>query len=224
MLYAFAILAVPIPTIQPLGIEGKPVTFIQVGELVVVVEPNLNVEALKETTEEILLQAVLQHDRVICELYSQHNLLPLRFGTAFVSESALREYLIANQQELSDRLRSLEGYAEYLLKGKANFPKPEINGNLKGKEYLMAKREQYLQQQQVQVQLQSEVQELYGLIPQTSRAAPKLIQEAEETKAHLLLTPLQAEQLSQFLQTWQSLHSHWRFELSDALPPYHFAE
>ncbi|MEE3717533.1 GvpL/GvpF family gas vesicle protein [Tumidithrix elongata RA019] len=224
MLYAFAILAAPIPTMSLLGIEGKPIACIQAGELVIALDPNLNVEALKETTEEILLQAVLQHDRVICELYSQHNLLPLRFGTAFVSEAALREYLIVNQQELSDRLRGLEGYAEYLLKGKANLPKPEMNGNLKGRDYLLAKREQYLQQQQVQVQLQSEVQELYGFMQQTSRVAPKLIQEAEEAKAHLLLTPLQAEQLSQFLQTWQLLHSHWQFEMSDALPPYHFAE
>jgi hypothetical protein len=225
MLYAFAILAVR-PTIELLGIEGKPITYIQAGELVMALDLDLDLEALKETTEEILLRAVLEHDRVICELYTHHNLLPLRFGTAFVSETALREYLLTNQQELSDRLQQLEGCSEYLLRGKAGLPKSAIDEGLKGKEYLLAKREHYLRQQQIQTQLQTEAQELYvlfcGLMAQSSQITPIIVRETEEIKVHLLLAPQQFQTLSQLLQTWQPLHSHWKFDLSNPLPPYHF--
>jgi len=81
-------------------------------------------------------------------LFNSRTLLPLRFGTAFVSIDALESYLQTEGERLCASLQRLDGYAEYLITGNAASPKLEMATNLTGKDYLLAKRSQYLQQEQ----------------------------------------------------------------------------
>lgn len=232
MLYAFAILAAPLPQHQPIGIKAPAIAYIQVGELVVAIEPNLDVEALQAASEELLMQAAIAHDRVICELFTHETLLPLRFGTVFSSQQALADYLTSQQQFFAERLRLLSGYSEYLLKGQVTPPPVAVQNNLKGKDYLLAKRSYYLQQQGWRSQQQQEYQDLIALLQAASAAgtedawrSPQIAtaQESETLKIYLLLTRDRAESLRQSLQTWQVDRDCWHLDLSLALPPYHFA-
>ena len=89
MLYTFAILLAPLPEATPLGINGKPIQYLSRDRLVAMIEPDVDIEGLKLLPEQELMQAIIHHDRLVCELFEQRTLLPLRFGTAFVSIAAL---------------------------------------------------------------------------------------------------------------------------------------
>jgi len=230
MIYTFAILLAPIPQIQLPGIRAQAIAYIQVGNLVAAVESGLNVEELKSSSEEILIQAVVSHDRLICQLFKHHALLPLRFGTAFISEQALQDYLTTQDQALSDRLQRLNGYAEYLVKATVTSQSsPDLQeGNLKGKDYLLAKRRQYLQQQEFQAQRQQEYQALLAIIQasgqnslQVELATP---QAGETLRAYVLATTAEIVNLKQTIQNLQIQFPHWSLEISDRLPIYHFAD
>jgi hypothetical protein len=241
MLYVFAILIAPAPEPEISGIH-QPIAYIQVGKLIAAIEPGLDIEALKQSGEAELIAAVVQHDRIMVELFTQQTLLPLRFGTAFVSEAALRDYLQANQAKLSDRLVQLSGYSEYLLKGQVAPPESKPNPNLKGRDYLLAKKQQYDQLQQAQQDQKQQRSQLINLVrSHTDLANPEnprdqqeqsdrdylqiaTPQEAEDLRLYLLLSKPQAEQINQALAQWQENHSAWRLTLSPPLPPYHFAE
>ena len=230
MIYAFAILPAPMPSIEPQGIQDR-IHYLQVGDLVAVVETEINVQVLEQAGEEQLLQAVLGHDRVIGELFSalfeqSSSLLPLRFGTVFLSQSALEEYLRSNHTSLVDRLQQLSGCSEYVLKGK--FTPPKISQpaeDLKGKDYLVAKRTLYLQQQQVRSKQQEEYNDLITLLNASSQEIQTgVAQTAEDIKAFILLNSTQAQSIRESLTQWQSQHPAWQLDLSEALPPYHFAD
>ncbi|AFY69671.1 Gas vesicle synthesis GvpLGvpF [Thalassoporum mexicanum PCC 7367] len=226
MLYVFSILTAPAPEQEIIGIN-QPIAYIQVDNLVAAYEPELDIEMLKQSGEAELIAAIVQHDRVICELFTQQTLLPLRFGTAFVSEAALKEYLQANQAKLSDRLNQISGYGEYLLKGQVAQPEIKPDPNLKGRDYLLAKKQQYadLQQaQQDQKQQQAQLVELLRSHTDQNHIQIATPQEAEDLRIFLLLTSAQAEQLNQVIAQWQGDYRSWRLELGSLLPPYHFAE
>ena len=106
MLYAFAILALPatIKLTPPQGLNDAPVVFITEGDITAVVDPTAIITELEKLSESELLAIVLRHDQVISELFelllasdpattSHGSLLPLRLGTAFGSEAALRKVL-----------------------------------------------------------------------------------------------------------------------------------
>jgi hypothetical protein len=226
MIYTFAIALAPVPELKPMGIS-QAIAYVQVGDLVAVVEFGLDVQALKSSPEPVLIQAVVNHDRLICELFSHHTLLPLRFGTAFVSEPALQDYLSAQHQVLSDRLHSLQGYAEYLVKATVSYPKPvEAQTNLKGKDYLLAKRSQYLQQQQVQQQQQQEYDTLLAKIKLEDTIKIELAppQTGETLRAYILATAIEIKQFQQTLANLKVDFPHWQVEISDRLPIYHFTK
>lgn len=228
MIYAFAILSAPVPMIQPAGMLTDQIQYFQVEDLVVAVEPDIDVQELDQASEDRLLQAVLEHDRIICELFAYCALLPLRFGTAFVSEVALEDYLRSQQPVLKDRLQHLSGYAEYMLKGTCTpptvLPSGQPQTELKGKNYLLAKRSQYVQQQEVRSQMQQDYEDLI-LFLNSPESKLQIVtpQGSENIRAFVLLTPIQAQTLSQSLVTWQIKHPDWQLDLSEALPPYHFA-
>ncbi|NJL22740.1 MAG: hypothetical protein HC895_21050 [Leptolyngbyaceae cyanobacterium SM1_3_5] len=108
-------------------------------ELIAIVEPELNLELLQRSDEQ-LMQAVLNHDRVLRELFEQTTLLPLRFGTCFVSEAGLVEHLQTHQQAYQGKLAALSNQVEYSLKCSPIFlPEAAIDPDLKGKDYFLAK-------------------------------------------------------------------------------------
>ncbi|NUN65060.1 GvpL/GvpF family gas vesicle protein [Pseudanabaena biceps] len=227
MLYTYAILLEPIPHTLPVGITGKPVQYLSYDRLVAVVEPDVDIEALKLLPEQSLMQVIVHHDRLICELFSDRTLLPLRFGTAFVSHEALETYLQTEGDRLLASLERLEGYAEFLVTGQAIAPKVEMS-NLKGKDYLLAKRSQYLQQEQWQSQLQQEVIAYLQILMDNLSEDFKLDyqkvepQSAEDIRVYVLLPRSQVEFLQQSVRSWEQEHSHWQISWSQALPPYHF--
>jgi hypothetical protein len=227
MIYAFAILSAPVPMIQPVGMLTDQIQYFEVEDLVVAVEPDIDVQELDQASEDRLLQAVVEHDRIICELFAHCVLLPLRFGTAFVSQVALEDYLRSQQTILKDRLQNLSGYAEYMLKGTYTPPTvlPSVpQAELKGKDYFLAKRSQYVQQQEVRSQQQQDYEDLILLLNSPeSKLQIGTPQGSENFRAFILLTPIQAQTLGQSLTTWQIQHPDWQLDLSDALPPYHFA-
>ncbi len=234
MIYTFAILLAPAPSDLPLGLTGKPIQYLQSDRLIAAIEPDVDIEALKLLPEQSLMQAIVHHDRLICNLFSDRTLLPLRFGTAFVSIQALETYLEAESAKLFASLERLDGYAEFLITGSAIAPKVEASANLKGKDYLLAKRSQYLQQEQWRSQLQEEVITYRQVITDYLNSAnlnsesykPEFqhveTQGSEDVRVYALLPRSQVEQLQITLRSWEGSHSHWQISWSQALPPYHF--
>jgi hypothetical protein len=231
MLYTFAILLAPVPEAAPLGIMGRPIQYLLCDRLVAVIEPDVDIEGLQLLPEQELMQSIIHHDRLVCELFEQRSLLPLRFGTAFVSIEALENYLETEKDRLLASLDRLNGYAEFLVTGTAIAPKIETSSNLKGKDYLLAKRSQYLQQEQWQSQLQQEVLAYLQILSANLKfAAPTYHlqhqtvepQGSEDLRVYLLLPRSHCQSLQIALQSWQEQHSHWQIAWSQPLPPYHF--
>ncbi|PZU96676.1 MAG: hypothetical protein DCE90_08455 [Pseudanabaena sp.] len=230
MIYTYAILSAPAPTDLPLGITGKPIQYLQSDRLVAAIEPDVDIEALKLLPEQSLMQAIVIHDRLICQLFNQRPLLPLRFGTAFVSIDALESYLQTENIRLVTSLEKLDGYAEFLVTGTAIAPKSEPASNLKGKDYLLAKRSQYLQQEQWREQLQQEVVNYFQVLKDTLGDGYRLDfqkveqQNSEDVRGYVLLPRSQVESLQQAVRSWEIEHPHWQISWSEPLPPYHFIE
>jgi hypothetical protein len=236
-LYTFAFFSDPVPQANPPGINGN-IKYLQVGNLVAAIEPALDVQGLREVSEEVLLRAVLSHDRLICELFQDRTLLPLRFGTAFVSEAALRDYLHAHAQELSDRLQKLQNYAEYPIRAKflsqtsqEDSSQTDAKPELKGKEYLLAKRDFYIQQQEARSLQQQEYEDLVNLLNTISvemahPTKPRISeqQNRDELRAFMLLKPEQVDALQTAIDDWLAKSASWQIEIADPLPPYHFAD
>jgi hypothetical protein len=146
-----------------------------------------------------------------------------------VSIGALETYLKEEGARLLASLERLDGYAEFLITGSAIAPKAEAAANLKGKDYLLAKRSQYLQQEQWRSQLQEEVLAYRQKI--TNSLNPDLYkpefqhvetQGSEDVRVYALLPRSQVEFLQVALRSWEEQHSHWQISWSNALPPYHF--
>ena len=229
MIYTFAILTAPAPKGLPLGLTGKPIQYLQSDRLIAAIELDVDIEALKLLPEQSLMQAIVHHDRLICELFTDRTLLPLRFGTAFVSISALETYLQEESEKLYASLQRLDGYAEFLITGSAIAPKSEAATNLKGKDYLLAKRSQYLQQEEWRSQLQQEVLSYrQTLIDNLDSEIYKPdfqhveTQGSEDVRVYALLPRSQVAQLQQAMRSWEHQHSHWQITWSQPLPPYHF--
>lgn len=231
MIYIFAILLAPAPENLPLGITGKPIQYLQCDRLIAAIEPDIDIEELKLLPEQSLMQVIIQHDRLICELFNHRTLLPLRFGTAFVSIGALETYLQTESERLLASLQRLDGYAEFLITGSAIAPKVEAATNLKGKDYLLAKRSQYLQQEQWRSQLQKEVLDYRQAITNSlnteihkSEFQHAETQGSEDVRIYALLPRSQIEFLQKSLRSWESQHPHWQITWSQPIPPYHFLD
>ncbi len=218
-MYTYAFLLKSQPLALPEGICGA-LELIQTEKLAALVEPDLPAESLQQADRQ-LVQAVLSHDRIIQEIFEQTTVLPLRFGTYFVSRQGLIDHLQLHQQDYLTKLSQLQGKAEYRLKLTALlFPEAPIAADTKGKDYFLAKKRLYQQQADWEQQQQ---QDLESLIQQVS--SHYLLQRGE-TEGHqnlYLLSELQLEaELQQQLSQWQQQYQRWEIALSDALPPYHF--
>ncbi|QQE64774.1 hypothetical protein GFS31_14560 [Leptolyngbya sp. BL0902] len=204
----------------PTGI-AEPVRLITVDALAAVVEDNIDLEVLQgESTQ--LLAAVLSHDRVLCHLFQQVPLLPLRFGTQFPSLDRLHAYLTQEQAVYQSKLLALADQAEYQIKLiPVDLDPPPLPEGLKGRDYFLAKKQRLQDLALAQQQQQDERQRLLTAI--ASAYAEAVVDEsAADTKVYLLIPPSQADALRETLAHWQTQAPQWQIHLSSALPPYHF--
>jgi Gas vesicle synthesis protein GvpL/GvpF len=221
-MYTYAFFKTPAIPLNVLpGIEGE-VQVVNRGSLSALVEPDLDLEAVQKDDNQ-LVQAVLTHDRMICELFWQTTILPLRFGTFFISLDSLLDHLESNQATYLAKLSQLEGKAEYRLTlTPLEVSEVPIPSDLKGKQYFLAKKQQYETQQALQNQQTAELQDLMAAIAQCY--PDRILTEAKGgvEKLYLLADRQQEATLYDRLQNWQNQSSQWELMLGEALPPYHF--
>ncbi len=221
--YAFAI---PTEFDRPEGMIEQ-VKIIGNERLMAIVEPGVSFETL-ETNDQLLIRAALTHDRVICDLFRQITVLPLRFGTRFISEEGLLAHLEQNADRYLAKLEKLNGKAEYTLKFIPHplSAMPETEGteetNQKGKQYFLAKKQQHQaraeQQAAQQAQWQTVIEKAHSLYP----VIPGQAQEGFE-RIHLLAERAGEVSLLPQVQRWQEQCTQGTLKLDGALPPYHFA-
>lgn len=221
-MYTYAFLShSDIPSNLPEGIWGS-LQLVTVGGLAALVEPDLTPEAL-QSSDDVLVQAVLCHDQVIREVFEQATVLPLRFGTCFVSRQGLVEHLGSHSTEYLNKLTKLRGQAEYLLKlTPLRMSETVVQSDVTGKQYFLAKKQQYQAQTDWQQQQQADLEKLLDTIalrfPNWTRT-----EASDDTERIYILSSRQDEQLLyDWVKTWQSFCSHWELSLGQALPPYHF--
>jgi Gas vesicle synthesis protein GvpL/GvpF len=204
----------------PDGISGS-LWLINTAHLSALVEPKLDFEALQQSDNQ-LMQAVLAHDRVVRDVFRQTEILPLRFGTQFVSEVGILEHLHAHTSEYLDKLAQLTGKAEYTLKfTPIDHPEPVISSDAKGKDYFLAKKQRYqtqLEQQQAQA---DEIERVKETVAHLYPYVVSVTQDGIE-RIHLLVSRQDEALLSQQVQAWQLACPHWELIPGEALPPYHF--
>ncbi len=218
--YAF-MLASSQPLTLPEGIAG-PLTVIVGDALGAIAEPNLTLADLP-VQEDQLLKAIVQHDQVIQTLFQQTTILPLRFGTVFASETALREHLAQQQTHYLPQLHALTGQVEHtLLITPPPLPLPVSGLKATGKAYLLGKKQQYEQQRAQQIQQQSILRLLLEpLAPLVTATIPG---EAPPpaTKVFLLVPKETSFALKGHLGRLRQHYPDWQIECSAPLPPYHF--
>jgi hypothetical protein len=221
-MYTYAFLADPVDSIElPEGITGS-LQLVKVKQLAALVEPDLAFEVLQETDQQ-LVQAVLSHDRVIREMFEQTAVLPLRFGTQFVSHQALIEHLEVHETAYLEKLDRLQGKAEYLLKLIPLLPAEiPLSPDLKGRDYFLAKKQSFQRQFEWQQQQQQTIEALIAAIahdyPDLEQGEP----DGEAKRLYLLVDRSKETELLELLQKWQNQPFAWRVSLGEALPPYHF--
>lgn len=222
-MYIYAFLCAPD---QPLKLPPGIISTLELigcDRLAAVVEAELLPEAIRMADEEFQIQAILMHDRVLRDLFQQVEILPVPFGTFLMSRDGLLEYLKAHHSEYLDKLEQLQHHAEYTLKLiPLELTAPESSGELKGKEYFLAKKQRYQQQAEQQQQQHSQLEQTIAAIAETH---PHWVQGEPKNgieRIFLLGDRRQEVELLQQLQNWREVCSLWELHLSEALPPYHF--
>jgi len=210
----------PQPLPLPLGL-AEPTQLIAVDGIAALVETDVNLEAL-QTDEPRLLNAVLSHDRVICELFQHTPLLPLRFGTQIASLDHLKAHLASQGADYAAKLKALAQKTEYQLKLVAQEVElPPLAEGLTGRDYFLAKKQRLQDQTAAQEQQQQELAQvldhLYSLYTDCIEAESP----AGEARVYVLVDRAD-ETLPQQIEDWRSQAPHWALILSEPLPPYHF--
>jgi hypothetical protein len=220
--YTYAFLETPAAVLDlPVGI-GVSVLLISHAGVSALVEPEVSLESL-QNDDERLIQAVLSHDRVICELFRQTTILPLRFGTSFVSKESLLTHLEFHAEEYLEKLRQLNGKAEYMLKFiPRTLDEPVITPEAGGRQYFLAKKQRYQTQQDFQIAQTAEWDRAVHLITQIYKSAIVVQPQGEEARIYLLVSRQDEPLLAEQFLAWQKACSRWELQLGEALPPYHF--
>ncbi|MGJ3253066.1 MAG: GvpL/GvpF family gas vesicle protein [Elainellaceae cyanobacterium] len=225
-IYTYAFFKQPSEAIElPLGIEGQLDLVVGPQNVAALVEPNLSSTEF-QASDQRLMRAVLSHDRVIRDMFHQIDaLLPLRFGTCFLSHDGLLEHIKANSQNYLQALSRLSGKAEYTLKLIPTvISEQDASQASSGRDYFLAKKRQY---QTIARQKQNQDAERDRLLDEISHLYPSMVRSdaSEEVERLYILCDRQAEPtLSQHVRQWQAACSMWTITLGDPLPPYHFVE
>lgn len=224
MIYLYALLRLPTADLHlPEGITTQ-VQLLHTEQIAAVIEPDIALEPLEQDDRQ-LLQAVLSHDRIIRELFAQTTVLPCRFGTCFESSASLLAHLTAAQTSYLATLQQLDGKVELTLKlTRREAPELELPSELKGKAYLLAKKQQYQQQQAFQNQQMAELQQILATIATSTSDLCFQPSNTTTESLYLLIPGIQTEAFQLSLSQWQHQYPLWQFSLGEALPPYHFID
>lgn len=222
-MYVYALLRTDaLPIALPPGWQA-PLAIVQAGPLAAIVEPGLTAQALP-TADAPLIQAVLHHDRVLCAVFAQTTVLPLRFGRCFVSAASLQQYLRDQAKPHLQQLAALEGLAEYTLKltpMPLAVAEPEQPSTTGGRAYFLAKKQRYQTLHHHQTQQHQEWQALLAAIAQT---LPHVLPESEAQTSHTIhiLASRDPANWQEHWQAWQNQCPHWQLSRQGPFPPYHF--
>ncbi|MBN4002796.1 GvpL/GvpF family gas vesicle protein [Nostoc sp. LPT] len=221
-IYAYALL-VPTasPLVLPLGME-RNIELVYSSGLGAIVEAEISLEAI-QAKDERLLQAVLNHDRVIRELFQQTPLLPLRFGSGFTSVEKLLNHLEQHQEQYLETLTQLADKVEFTLKATpCDLHDDSDTIDARGKAYLLAKKQRYQTQQAFQTQQCEQWELLNQLILKTYTNVICETRQPDVRQIHFLAQRNDSTLSTQQFSLWQVQCSHWQLALSEPLPPYHF--
>ncbi|MBW4463061.1 MAG: GvpL/GvpF family gas vesicle protein [Nodosilinea sp. WJT8-NPBG4] len=221
-IYLYSICPRPLqPLPLPLGL-AVPTRLIAVDNVAAIVETGVDLETL-QTDEPRLLNAVLSHDRVICELFQHTPLLPLRFGTQIASIEHLKAHLVSQGADYAAKLAILGHQVEYQLKLIAQpVELPPLAEGLNGRDYFLAKKQRLQDQTAAQEQQHQELDQVLNDLHATYDNYIEAESPAGEARVYLLIDRAAAESLEQRVDEWRSQTTHWTLMLSDPLPPYHF--
>ncbi|MCC5617693.1 GvpL/GvpF family gas vesicle protein [Nostoc sp. CHAB 5836] len=220
--YTYAFINTPdFPVNLPEGNLGE-LRLISGNKLSAVVEPEISLEASQNNDEEII-KMVLAHDRVICELSRQMTVLPLRFGTYFISQETLLNHIESHGQEYQEKLNHIQGKNEYTLKvipHKVEELAKQSGAN--GRDYFLAKKQHYQHQKSFIAAQNEEKSNLINFIKEIYQSSAIVQDHAEEVRLHLLVDHHDKALLLKQVLTLQKKCSHWNLILGEPLPPYHF--
>jgi len=228
-IYTYAFLSQDATLVLPDGMAGS-LELLVTGTLAALVEFSLDIEVL-QSDDNRLMRAVLHHDQVLREAFEQVDLLPLRFGTCFRSQSDLLAHLQVKGEMYRKKLAVIRGKAEYTLRLKPILdPVVAIPTETSGKAYFLAKKQQFQQQADQQQRQQQERETLREAIAQTypylRAAEPRDGMERFYFLGDFHRNGIEEADIPEPLQDqvshWQSLCPHWELSLDTALPPYHF--
>lgn len=222
--YTYAFLETPTTVLDlPMGI-GDRVLLISHAGLSAIVEPEVFLDLL-QNDDKRLIQAILSHDQVICELFRKTTILPLRFGTVFPSKESLLTHLKTHAEEHLKKLRQLKGKAEYSLKLiPRTIDEPVITLPSGGRQYFLAKKQRYQIQQDFRIAQTAEWEKVIHLITQTYQSVIFIQPQGEEARIYFLVSRQDEPLLTEQFFSWQKTCPRWELQLEAALPPYHFIE
>jgi hypothetical protein len=227
MIYVYALIATPAVDLSvfPVGIRN-PLAVIGQNGLYGVVEPDAFEEGLPQA-DQVLLDAVLQHDRIVQGLFQQTPVLPLRFGSQFLDGTQLAAYLAEHGALYREQLQQFQDQAEFTLSftprsvtatsagATTSAPEPP-----KGREYFLAKKQRLLAEND---RLQVQQSQWLSLQQSIQRAYPHCLwSDPENPRAYLLVSFKREPHLHKQVQQWEQTYSEWEIEVSVPLPPYHF--
>ncbi|MBL1178508.1 GvpL/GvpF family gas vesicle protein [Pantanalinema sp. GBBB05] len=223
-MYLYALLPLPHADLHlPEGI-GTQVQLLTVGEIAAIVEPDVALNDLEQDDRQ-LLRAIMAHDRVIRELFAQITVLPFRFGTCFESSASLVAHLTVAQATYVAALQQLDGKGELTLKlTRVEPPEMEVSPDLKGKDYFLAKKQQYQQQQSFQAQQTQEREQIIAAIGQLTLELSFQPNHTSTESLYLLIARTDVEAVQRSLVHWSQHYTLWTLSLSEILPPYHFID
>lgn len=221
-LYSYAFLKTPTAALEiPVGIAGE-VFVINGGNISALVETEVSLTSLQNDDQE-LIAAVLSHDRVICQIFRQTTILPLRFGTSFVSRENLLLHLEVHQNEYLEKIHELKGKAEYILKfTPRKLEELTIPSEIGGKQYFLAKKQRYQNQQDFYILQTAEWENAVHLITDIHKSAIIFPTQGEDARIFLLVNQTEENLLKTQFRNWQRACPRWELQLGEALPPYHF--
>ncbi len=226
MIYTYVIVPKPLVSLPlPDGLRS-PLAWEVAGNLAAVVEANLALETL-ETDNKLLLQAVVHHDRIVRYLFARMTVLPLRFGTYFLSLDRLREHLRASAAVYESELQRLAERAEFSLKLFLAEPPdtPDIapSSGRGGRAYFLAKKQRHQDLQALKARQQQEKQDLVAAIAAAGMAVLALDPD-ESGNERLCFLGDRAGVARDVWEQWRATAPSWHLQISEALPPYHFME
>jgi Gas vesicle synthesis protein GvpL/GvpF len=221
-LYTYGFLAAPDMELElPLGIYDRAFLISNSG-VYAVVETGVNLELLQQN-ERQLITAVLSHDRVICELFRQTTILPLRFGTCFTSKQNLLTHLEAQSQEYLQKLDEFKDKSEYLLKFISQTTDQRVIPiETAGKQYFLAKQQRYKAQQEFYANQTAQWESAVAKITEIYKSTIVIQPQNQEARIYVLVIRTEETLLADQFLAWQKACPSWKLELGEALPPYHF--